>query len=286
MATLYFTIPDTGTIVYDGDVVILSEFPDNRAIAAHGWYVYNQTTELGWHFLILPSKNVIPAANVNLSLLTIISSDKHRKCPPHPCPPPPIRFEDRTFITLDTLAQRDELIPEFTPDGRIVRINDCGDGQVGYFQWDANSASWQTWESAEDALKIKCIDELGSINSAEYADIYTQFIFHAIAPLADELGIATNTLCELHYDQEHQIITASHSQDSYIRRIYQVDPEWISGDWIASHAQRRLDEIEAAIEVWKQNDLLENVLTGAPRLSNEELNELLEARLNGETRSM
>lgn len=291
MSNSYFTIPDTGTIVYNGDTVILAEYPDVVAIAAYGWYRYNQSSRQGWHFVLLPSKETIPASDVNLSLLTVVSSAHGGS---HPCPgprPEPIKpkLSDRTFVTLDTIAQRDKLSSPFMPDGRIVRVNNKGDGTPGYYQWDITSQTWIPWDitsgSAEGAIKLKFEDIVNSVDSIKYTDPYTQFVFHAGEPLCTEVGIAEGTLCELYFYEIYQVIIATQTQESYVRQIYQTSPQWIASEWFPSASQQRLEEIEETIDTWKQNDMLENRLTGAPNLTDEELNELLEARLNGETRS-
>lgn len=150
MALSYFTIPDTGTIVYEGDLVILSEYPDNFAIASHGWYEYEQTRANGWYFVLLPRRETVPAANVNVSLLTVVTSTSCAPPCPTPIPDPDEHTQSRTFITFDTIAQRDGLTPEFIPDGRIVRINDAGEGKAEYYQWDAENETWKTWDIRAD----------------------------------------------------------------------------------------------------------------------------------------
>jgi hypothetical protein len=146
MATSYFTIPDTGTIVYEGDKVILSEYPNNFAIASHGWYEYNQTRTNGWYFLLIPTNKIIPAANVNLSLLTVVTSSSCPPPRPTPIPDPDAHTQKRTFIVFDTIAERDGLTPEFIPNGRIVRVNDAGDGEPEYYEWNADSQEWMSWD--------------------------------------------------------------------------------------------------------------------------------------------
>ena len=37
----FFTIPDTNQIVYEGDIVQLSEYPDVNFIASYDWYTYH-----------------------------------------------------------------------------------------------------------------------------------------------------------------------------------------------------------------------------------------------------
>lgn len=145
MAVAYFTIPETGKIIYNGDTVILSEYPDTIAVVAYGWYKYEENAMNGWHFILLPDKTIVPATQVNLSLLTVVpnSSDDDRN--PMPVSPELRDIESRAFITLDSIAQRDKLIPEFMPNGRIVRVNDSVNHTTNYYEWNVETQSWDDW---------------------------------------------------------------------------------------------------------------------------------------------
>ena len=145
MAVAYFTIPETGKIIYNGDTVILSEYPDTIAVVAYGWYKYEENAMNGWHFILLPAKTVVPATQVNLSLLTVVpnSSDDDRN--PVPLSPELHDIESRAFITLDSIAQRDKLITEFMPNGRIVRVNDSTNNTTNYYEWNVETQSWDDW---------------------------------------------------------------------------------------------------------------------------------------------
>ena len=287
MAVAYFTIPETGKIIYNGDTVILSEYPDTIAVAAYGWYKYEDEAMNGWHFILLPSRNIVPANQVNLSLLVVVpNSPDDCRCP-IPVYPIPRDVELRAFITLDNIAQRDKLTTPFVPNGRIVRVNDTGDGEPGYYQWDAASQTWLPWDiSSEiptDVIKLEIKDIITSVDSTEYTNPYVRFVFRVGEPLCSEIGVAEGTLCELYFYEVYQVITDVKTQESYIRHIYQTSPQWVAGEWFQSEIQQQIEAISKTIETWKQNDILENRLTGAPNLTEEELNALLEARLNGET---
>ena len=164
MAIAYFTIPETGKIIYNGDTVILSEYPDTIAAVAYGWYKYEENAMNGWHFILLPSKSIIPAANVNLSLLTVVpnSSDDDRN--PIPLNTSLQDIESRAFITLDSIAQRDKLIPEFMPNGRIVRVNDSVNHTTNYYEWNIETQSWDDWniESEIDTKVDSAINGLAA----------------------------------------------------------------------------------------------------------------------------
>ena len=149
MAIAYFTIPETGKIIYNGDTVILSEYPDTISIVAYGWYTYEENAMNGWHFILLPDKTIVPATQVNLSLLTIVpnSSDDNRN--PMPLSPELSDIAYRTFITLDSIAQRDKLITEFMPNGRIVRVNDSINQTSNYYEWNIETQSWDNWSDIQ-----------------------------------------------------------------------------------------------------------------------------------------
>lgn len=291
MAVAYFTIPETGKIIYDGDTVMLSEYPNTMAVTAYGWYRYNDEAMNGWHFILLPSKMVVPASQVNLSRIVVVPNSSDDCRPPVPINPFPRSLEQRAFITLDSIAQRDKLVSPFMPNGKIVRVNNRGDGKPGYYEWNIMTQTWDDWDISsvspgpvpENVAKIGIKEVVNSVDSTEYTDEYTKFVFKAGNPLCDVLEISENTSCELYFVAPFQVIKVTESQDLFIRNVIRTSPSWEASEWVTSKDREKISAMEKKIDVWVQNDRLENVLSGAPRLSDEELNELLEARLNGET---
>lgn len=196
MAVAYFTIPETGKIIYNGDTVILSEYPDTIAVVAYGWYKYEENAMNGWHFILLPAKTIVPAAQVNLSLLTVVpnSSDDDRN--PMPLSPELRDIESRAFITLDSIAQRDKLITEFMPNGRIVRVNNRGDGKPGYYEWNVMTQEWDDWDLADS--RSSDYDE--RISALEYqVDIWKE---------SERLENQIAGLPEYTYDELNQMLGA------------------------------------------------------------------------------
>ena len=274
MAIAYFTIPETGQIIYNGDMVILSEYPDTIAVASYGWYRYNENAMNGWHFILTPSKTAIPAYMVNLSSISVVpnSSDDDRtpvpitptpSCPT-PTPKPPINpflrdIESRAFITVDGLEQLQKLSTTFMPNGRIVRVNNRGDGKVGYYEWDVIGQDWDVWEIAEDTpvpenvLKLEELGVVNSVDSTQFIDPYIYYAFKAGTPLCTALDIPENTLCELRYSEIYQIIKVVATQDTYIRQVYQTTPDWIAGEWEQTYATKEyvdgeLDSLDDSIQ--------------------------------------
>ena len=75
-------------------------------------------------------------------------------CPspsPTPCPPPGpgggldhvMKHElERAWITVDTREQLSLLNKRLVPDGKIVRVNDVGDGTAKYYRYDQSNSIW------------------------------------------------------------------------------------------------------------------------------------------------
>ena len=149
------TIPDTGVKLVDGSVVTLARFPGIKWIIHSGWYTYMNQQFMGWYFCSIPDQQVLPISDDDLKLLTVVSTNGGHICPPpppapapspcHPHPwhiPPEMKYEiDRAFITVDTIAQRNELNKRLLPHGKIVRVNNVS-GSPEYYEWDQVNQIW------------------------------------------------------------------------------------------------------------------------------------------------
>ena len=159
----YFQIPETSQIVYEGDLVTLSEHPGYLYTATYGWYTASGVKQKGWYFMPQTGKKIVPIDDTDLSELVVVDSKYPRPCPPGPyppgpfppgpfppgpCPPgppiPPIPgiLESRAAVTVQDIAQRNVLASKNLPGGKIVRVNDDGTGQVAYYEWDAEALNW------------------------------------------------------------------------------------------------------------------------------------------------
>lgn len=145
----YIVIPGTNIRLYDGDTVKISNKPKDTFIVHSGWFVYQGTQQYGWYFTSVYTAEVLPAYIVDLTLCTleshrIINSESHDG--------PEIKYTkpftesdaellNRTFITVDTLVQRDNLDPKTLVNGRLVRVNDV-EGQSAYYYWNSENGEW------------------------------------------------------------------------------------------------------------------------------------------------
>lgn len=142
-------IPGTCTHICDGTIVMIAKFPGTKWIVHKGWYTYQNKQYLGWYFCSIPAQVIMPVTEEDLYMVTIVSTD-HSCCPNPPSPPcPPKPDVDpwmwqarRAWITVDTIEQRNQLNKQLVPNGKIVRVNDAGDGPKYYIYNQVD----QVWE--------------------------------------------------------------------------------------------------------------------------------------------
>jgi len=162
----------------------LARFPGTKWVVHNGWYTYGNTQYMGWYFQSIPANTIIPACDSDLRLCTIVSTESDCGCNcqspcPAPCPPstpvnpsPPscipnpgtssgdgVEFThgmahalDRAFLSVNTISQRDQLNIKLLPHGKLVRVNDTGDG-THYYAWNQITQTWDEESFGFDASK-------------------------------------------------------------------------------------------------------------------------------------
>lgn len=166
----YLIIPGSDIVIYDGTVVLLARFPGVRWIVHNGDYVYNNEDYTGWYFSAIPSEATLPMNEIDLRTAVVVSKScpcllEPRPFPPRPTPQPPLPpgpFDPTVpfkksqrdavyaaFITVTTLADRDELDTSVFPDGKLIRVNDA-DGQLKYYAWNASTKEWEDAQFSQD----------------------------------------------------------------------------------------------------------------------------------------
>lgn len=125
-------IPGINKVLLDGTIVILNGFDDVKYILHNGFYMYNSEVFEGWYGVSIPEQNVIPLApQMLIGCEVIYYPNSNCECR-FPSGNIPFTTEDeyqvqRSFITVDTMDDRDKLSPNMSitdiPNGRIVRVN-------------------------------------------------------------------------------------------------------------------------------------------------------------------
>ena len=175
-----FLVTDTGVIINDGSVVILSQYPNVKWLIKNGWYTYNGKQYNGWYFSSIPANNTMPVDTSDLSGITLVSGPNCCPPPPGPVPPRPSPSEERfthemrnqlerAWITVDTIEQRDRLNIRLVPDGKVVKVNDVG-GSVKYYSYDQSLSTWVEEVFGLDGSFVKKEDLENEVNDLVNGD--------------------------------------------------------------------------------------------------------------------
>lgn len=153
----YLIVPGTNQSVHDGDLVMITRYPDTPWVIHYGWYTYKQYQQKGWYFSSASQPISIPVEDNDMIGITIVKTntndDYHPPLNPGPVPVPvpdntaiftqhDAEYLDRASIVLDTKEELFKLEEEaYLFDGRQVRVNDY-DGEIRLLEWDASTKTW------------------------------------------------------------------------------------------------------------------------------------------------
>lgn len=146
----YVVVPGTDIRFYDSDIIKIDTRPGLKWIVHVGWYIYQGVQNYGWYFVSIKDGEILPVSVIDLTLCSLDTLktqgselyDGKVVNYTRPFTPADAEVLRRTFITLDTIEQRDNLDASKLVDGRLVRVNDVG-GVVGYYSWNAATQSWE-----------------------------------------------------------------------------------------------------------------------------------------------
>lgn len=147
----FIVIPGTNIRLYDSDIVIISTKPNVKWIVHLGWFIYDGVQNYNWYFVSIKDGEILPASVIDLTLCTLVTSKTQGSIRydgkvvnyTRPFTEADAEILNRAFITVDTIAQRDNLDKNLLIDGKMVRVNDIGAGFPGYFIWDAELKIWE-----------------------------------------------------------------------------------------------------------------------------------------------
>lgn len=152
----YIVIPGTNIRLYDSDIVKISNRPRIKWVVHCGWYIYDEVQNFGWYFVSIKDGEILPASIIDLTLVTLVTAktqgsgiyDGKVVNYTRPFTLADAELLNRTFITLDTVEQRDAIDTTKLINGRMVRVNDVG-GVVVYYAWNASTQQWDKIEQSE-----------------------------------------------------------------------------------------------------------------------------------------
>lgn len=182
----------SGVTLTDGSVVMLARYPNMKWIVHKGWYTYAGNQYQGWYFSSIPAQTTLPVTDAECVGIIVVSSGScdvppvypypYPPCPPGPGPGPDTPFTprekhelERAWITVDTTEQLSALNRRLVPNGKIVRVNDKGDGNPGYFRYNQATQQWVTETFGidtsnfvtKDNIKDEVAEQIKNVNVSE-----------------------------------------------------------------------------------------------------------------------
>lgn len=142
-------IPGTNIRLYDGDLVVMTNRPNVKWVVHYGWFIFQNSQVHDWYFSAIHNGENLPVSYVDLTTVSLATS-KTQGSTYHDgkvvnyttvFTQEDAETLNRTFISVDTVAQRDNLDKNKLTNGRLVRVNDCG-GSAVYYAWNINSKTW------------------------------------------------------------------------------------------------------------------------------------------------
>jgi len=160
----YLVIPGTNIRLYDNDIIKISAEPNTKWIVHSGWFIYDNVQNYGWYFTSIRDGKILPASIIDLTLCTLVTvkTQGSEICDgkvvnyTRPFTESDANILRRTFITFDTIEQRDNLDPKKMVNGKIVRVNNV-DGEVKYYSWNEPLHTWDNldWGSGSGIPEIE-----------------------------------------------------------------------------------------------------------------------------------
>lgn len=149
MAKEFIYCKATDIRFYEGDIVILANKPKVKWIIHHGWFIFNGVQNFDWYLSAIKNGEILPVSSIDLKLLqlsvtkTVGSEVYDGKTVNYTR-----TFTDndaelisRSFLTVDTIEQRDNLDPRTLVNGKLVRVNNSGEDAT-YYAWNENTKTW------------------------------------------------------------------------------------------------------------------------------------------------
>jgi hypothetical protein len=157
----YVVIPGTNVRLYDGDIVKVTKYPRSKFQIHCGWYMFDSKQNFGWYLSNVKSGKTLPLDTIDLTTCSLITSEAQGatyKSGPEIQYTRPFTDSDaemlsRTFITLDSIEQMNNLDPFKLVNGKMVRINN-DDGSATYYVWNASEYRWEPTDFGENIKRV------------------------------------------------------------------------------------------------------------------------------------
>ena len=195
----YIVIPGTNIRLYDGDTVKISNKPKYNWIVHNGWYIYQGAQNYGWYLVCIETTELLPASVIDLTLCTLVSVktinsesyDGREVNYTRPFTDADAEVLNRSFITVDTLEQRDNIDPKTLTNGRLIRVNHV-DGFPKYYAWNSDTSTWDEVSDASGGIPEAIGTPQNPVILSKLPNGLCRVLgVYLIAPLSDTTTVST-----------------------------------------------------------------------------------------------
>lgn len=180
MDTLFLNTPSAS--VSPGTIILLLPDEITKYILKYGYFKYNsEVSQLGWYLIKISDSSLLPVTDdmiPNIKPYVTDNSTSVCDCDKTVRPPKPAAFTDklknqtvRSFITVDTIADRDALLTldSGIVDGKIVRVNRAtAKGESRYYRYDSINQEWLPEQfNTRDIINIDVTENIQPASSYE-----------------------------------------------------------------------------------------------------------------------
>lgn len=251
----YIVIPGTNIRLYDSDIVKISNKPRVKWIVHSGWFIYDNVQNFGWYFESIKTGEILPVSIIDLSLCTLVETktqgsnryDGKVVNYTRPFTDNDAEVLNRTFITLDTLEQRNNLDINKLINGRIVRVNDVG-GAPAYYIWNAETREWEVIDQDQGIPELVGTATNPIILSRLEQGLYRVKGVYLVSPTSDtsintnidhivfvsgddviEIKVITeNSVIDYQVEDDYVILVNSYATETYVNNKIFIVQEQIS----------------------------------------------------------
>lgn len=239
----YVVIPGTSVRLYDGDIVKISTYPQAKWIIHAGWYIIDTKQNYGWYLSNISSGKVLPVNTIDLTTCTLVSSytqgSKFTSGPElqytRPFTDADSEMLRRTFISVDTIEQRDSLDRRKLTNGKLVRVNDV-DGDIKYYAWNADTKSWDDARLSDSIQRVIGTSESPIILSELPSDIYLVYGQYKISPNDPTMYLTLTDILSFVNDAEDQIYIKVIDNNSILDYIVEDDNVVVKSTYLTDTA--------------------------------------------------
>ena len=269
----YIVIPGTDIRLYDSDIVKISNKPRTKWVVHSGWFIYADNQSFGWYFENIRTGEILPVSAIDLTLCTLDTVktqgseryDGKTVNYTRPFTDNDAEIISRTFITVDTIEQRDNLDTSKIVRGKLVRVNNSFE-DAKYYAWNPETAAWEDvkFSSRGDIPRLEGTEDNPIILSDIVEGLYQVVGYYKITDTSD---LVTTDISHLVFISGDDPIKMKLITEDFMQDLLVEDEEVTFNNYTT---KEYVDEALADLEK-KISEIISELYTDLPEIIDERI---------------